>query len=65
MDLGHLTLVLLNASCSKWLRFISSGGEHPEELGVYSGYPKKRKNRSDEESIDRETNIHLSLVRAS
>ena len=36
--------------------------EHPEELGVYSGYPKKRMISSDEESIDRETNNHLSLA---
>ncbi len=40
------------------------GGEHPEELGVYSGYPKKRTISSDEDSLDRETIIHLSLARA-
>ncbi len=36
--------------------------EHPEELGVYSGYPKKRTISSDEESLDRETNNYLSLA---
>jgi 2-oxoglutarate ferredoxin oxidoreductase subunit alpha len=36
--------------------------EHPEELGVYSSYPKKRTISSDEESLDRETNNYLSLA---
>jgi 2-oxoglutarate ferredoxin oxidoreductase subunit alpha len=36
--------------------------KHLEELGVYSGYLKKRTISSDEESLDRETNNYLSLA---
>jgi hypothetical protein len=52
------TLVFLNSIRAKWQCFISGEEEHPEKLGVYSGYPTKCTHRSDEESIDRETNIH-------
>jgi 2-oxoglutarate/2-oxoacid ferredoxin oxidoreductase subunit alpha len=41
---------------------LADAREHPEELGVYSGYTKKRTISSDEESLDRETNNYLSLA---